>query len=44
MPVNTDPQDKINIHYEGVSQIIQQGLQQQKEIIIMGDFNSHINT
>ena len=44
MPVNTDPQDKINLHYEGISQLIQQSLNQQKEIIIMGDLNSHINT
>ena len=44
MPVNTDPQDKINLHYEGISQLIQQSLRQQKELIIMGDLNSHINT
>ena len=44
MPVNTDPQDKIIQHYEGLSQVIIQGRNRNKEIIIVGDFNSHINS
>ena len=43
MPVNTDPQDRIISNFEGLSQIIMNGINQHKKLIIMGDFNAHIN-
>ena len=43
MPVNTEPQDKINQCYEGLSQIIMKGINARKKQIVIGDFNSHIN-
>ena len=42
LPVNTEPQDKIMQHYEGLSEIIAQGLNENRDIAIVGDFNSHI--
>ena len=43
MPVSTDPQDKINQCFEGISQIIMNGINNNKKQIIIGDFNAHIN-
>ena len=43
MSVNTDPQDKIIQHFEGLSQIIMNARNNNKGIILLGDFNSHIN-
>ena len=43
LPVNTEPQDKIIQHYEGLSEIISEGLNDNKDMIILGDLNSHIH-
>ena len=43
MPVSTDPQDRINQCYEGISQILMKGINDNKKQIIIGDLNAHIN-
>ena len=43
MPVNTDPHDKIIQCFEGISQIIMNGINSNKKQVIVGDFNAHIN-
>ena len=43
LPVNTEPQDKIIQHYEGLTEIVMKGLNGNKKIIIVGDFNSHVH-
>ena len=43
LPVNTEPQDKIIQHYEGLAEIISEGLNDNKDMIILGDLNSHIH-
>ena len=42
LPVSTDEIDKINICYEGISDLIMTGLDNHKKAILIGDFNSHI--
>lgn len=42
LPVNTEPVDKINLCYEGISDIIMKGYDENKKVIIIGDLNSHI--
>ena len=42
MPVNTEPADKIYQCFEGLSQIIMNGVNQNMQQIIVGDLNAHI--